>query len=52
MGYKQHDLNKGLLEKVEELTLYIIAQEKRMAQLEALLNEVKATKKNNQGHEK
>lgn len=52
VGYKQHDLNKGLLEKVEELTLYIIAQEKRMAQLEALLNEVKATKKNNQGHEK
>lgn len=37
-GYKQHNINKGLLEKVEELTLYIIAQEKRIVQLEKQLN--------------
>ncbi len=37
-GYKQHDMNKGLLEKVEELTLYIIAQEKRIGSLEKQLN--------------
>ena len=38
VGYKQHDLNKSLLEKVEELVLYTIAQEKRIVQLEKQLN--------------
>ena len=37
-GYKQHNINKSLLEKVEELTLYIIAQEKRIVQLEKQLD--------------
>lgn len=37
-GYSQHDINKVLLQKIEELTLYTIKQEKRIAVLEAELN--------------
>ena len=38
VGYKQHDINKVLLEKVEELTLYIIDQDKRIEALEGEIN--------------
>lgn len=34
-GYSQHDVNKVLLQKVEELTLYMIEQQKRIEELEA-----------------
>ena len=29
-GYSQHDMNKVLLQKIEELTLYIIKQQKEI----------------------
>ncbi len=32
-GYSQHDINKALLQKVEELTLYIIEQQKEIERL-------------------
>lgn len=34
-GYSQHDVNKALLQKVEELTLYVIEQQKKIEELEA-----------------
>lgn len=37
-GYSQHDMNKVLLKKVEELTLYAIEQNKKIAELEARLD--------------
>lgn len=37
-GYSQHEINKILLQKIEELTLYTIEQEKRIQQLEQQLN--------------
>ncbi len=37
-GYSQHDVNKALLQKVEELTLYVIEQQKRINELEAKIN--------------
>jgi hypothetical protein len=41
-GVKLGDMQAKLLEKVEELTLYTIAQEKRLAQLEKENKELKA----------
>ena len=32
-GYSQHDMNKVLLQKIEELTLYIIKQQKELEEL-------------------
>lgn len=40
-GYSVHDINKRLLQKVEELTLYIIDQEKRIKETEQLLEKQK-----------
>jgi hypothetical protein len=40
-GYKVGDMDNMLLEKVEELTLYIIAQEKRIQKLEEENNKLK-----------
>ena len=37
-GYSQHDINKALLQKVEELTLYIIEQQKEIDGLKKLVN--------------
>ena len=37
-GYSQHDVNKALLQKVEELTLYIIEQQKEIDGLKKLVN--------------
>lgn len=37
-GYSQHEMNKVLLQKIEELTLYTIEQEKRIEKLEGELN--------------
>ena len=34
-GYSQHEINKALLQKVEELTLYVIEQQKKIEALEA-----------------
>lgn len=34
-GYSQHEVNKALLQKVEELTLYVIEQQKKIEELEA-----------------
>lgn len=36
-GYSQHDINKALLQKVEELTLYVIQQNKEIQELKAQL---------------
>lgn len=38
-GYSQHDMNKVLLQKIEELTLYIIDQQKKIEALEKQFNE-------------
>lgn len=35
-GYSQHEMNKILLSKIEELTLYIISQEEKIRKLEKL----------------
>lgn len=43
-GYEIHDLNVRFLEKIEQLTLYVIEQQKRIKQLEV---EVKNFKKKN-----
>lgn len=40
-GYSQHDMNKALLQKIEELTLYVIKQEKKIATLESELENLK-----------
>ncbi|WP_303209094.1 hypothetical protein [Bacteroides oleiciplenus] len=40
-GYSQHDMNKALLQKIEELTLYVIKQEKKIATLESELDNLK-----------
>lgn len=37
-GYSQHEMNKMLLQKIEELTLYTIEQEKKIEKLEGELN--------------
>lgn len=37
VGYSQHEINKALLQKVEELTLYIIEQKKEIDQLKKLV---------------
>lgn len=37
-GYSQHEMNKVLLQKIEELTLYTIEQEKKIERLEGELN--------------
>lgn len=34
-GYSQHEINKALLQKVEELTLYVIEQQKQIETLKA-----------------
>lgn len=34
-GYSQHDINKALLQKIEELTLYVIEQQKQIEALKA-----------------
>lgn len=34
-GYSQHNVNKVLLQKIEELTLYVIEQQKRIEELES-----------------
>ena len=36
-GYSQHEINKVLLQKVEELTLYILEQQKEIKALKAKL---------------
>ncbi len=38
-GYSQHEINKVLLQKIEELTLYIIEQQKEIDRLKKLVNE-------------
>jgi hypothetical protein len=38
-GYSQHDMNKILLQKIEELTLYTIQQQKEIETLKAQLQE-------------
>ncbi len=38
-GYSQHEINKALLQKIEELTLYIIEQQKEIEQLKILIKE-------------
>lgn len=40
-GYSQHDMNKVLLQKIEELMLYTIKQEKKIAALETELENLK-----------
>lgn len=40
-GYSQHDMNKILLQKIEELTLYTIQQQKEIDGLKAQLQELK-----------
>lgn len=40
-GYSQHDMNKILLQKIEELTLYIIQQQKEIQELKTVLNNLK-----------
>jgi hypothetical protein len=47
-GVKQSEMNQKLLQKIEELTLYIIEQEKRILQLERVQQENQALKKENQ----
>jgi hypothetical protein len=39
--YDQHEINKALLQKIEELTLYAIEQQKKLEQMEQLLKETK-----------
>lgn len=34
-GYSQHELNKALLQKFEELTLYVIQQQKEIQELKS-----------------
>ncbi len=34
-GYSQHELNKALLQKIEELTLYVIQQQKEIQELKS-----------------
>lgn len=41
VGYNQHDMNKVLLQKIEELTLYTIQQQK---EIEALKKELESLK--------
>lgn len=40
-GYSQHDMNKVLLQKIEELTLYTIQQQKEIEALKTQLQDVK-----------
>lgn len=40
-GYSQHDMNKILLQKIEELTLYTIQQQKEIQGLKTELNNLK-----------
>lgn len=40
-GYSQHDMNKVLLQKIEELTLYTIQQQKEISALKAELDHMK-----------
>lgn len=40
-GYSQHDMNKVLLQKIEELTLYTIQQQKEIQELKTELNNLK-----------
>ena len=40
-GYSQHDMNKVLLQKIEELTLYTIQQQKEIEALKMQLQESK-----------
>lgn len=40
-GYSQHDMNKVLLQKIEELTLYTIQQQKEIQELKSELNNLK-----------
>lgn len=39
-GYSQHDLNKALLQKIEELTLYVIKQDKEINALKTKIDEL------------
>lgn len=39
--YSQHDMNKILLQKIEELTLYTIQQQKEIQELKTELNNLK-----------
>lgn len=38
-GYSQHEINKALLQKIEELTLYIIEQQKEIDTLKKLISD-------------
>ena len=42
-GQNVGEMQLKLLEKIEELTLYIIEQEKRMSKMEAELKDLKAS---------
>lgn len=43
-GYSQHEMNKVLLQKIEELTLYIIQQDEKIKQQDARIEELEAIK--------
>ncbi len=43
-GYSQHEMNKILLQKIEELTLYIIQQDEKIKQQNARIEELESAK--------
>jgi hypothetical protein len=43
-GYSQHEMNKILLQKIEELTLYIIQQDEKIKQQNARIEELESFK--------
>lgn len=43
-GYSQHEMNKILLQKIEELTLYIIQQDEKIKQQNARIEELESVK--------
>lgn len=43
-GYSQHEMNKILLQKIEELTLYIIQQDEKIEQQNARIEELESIK--------
>lgn len=43
-GYSQHEMNKILLQKIEELTLYIIQQDEKIKQQNARIEELESCK--------
>ena len=43
-GYSQHEMNKILLQKIEELTLYIIQQDEKIKQQNARIEQLESFK--------